>query len=117
MNYEPNTIDWQIGDLVLHDADAKEPRMLMVVVGETDIPHQYMTIYVGQDDKQRREIMRATARINAPDAAIIWYNDKKYLHAPWVFIDKERMRNWLKNHVSHLKKVIDACQSAQQDIK
>lgn len=35
MNYEPNTTHWKIGDLVIHDADAKEERMLMRVVGFT----------------------------------------------------------------------------------
>lgn len=33
MIYEPNTTQWQRGDLVLHDADAKRPEMLMVVTG------------------------------------------------------------------------------------
>lgn len=33
MNYEPNTVQWGVGDLVLHDADAKRPDMLMVVIG------------------------------------------------------------------------------------
>lgn len=31
MNYEPNTKEWQVGDLVIHDADAKDHKMLMVV--------------------------------------------------------------------------------------
>lgn len=35
MNYEPNTTHWKKGDLVIHDADSKEPKMLMVVVGYT----------------------------------------------------------------------------------
>jgi hypothetical protein len=33
MNYEANTIQWKRGDLVLHDADAKKPDMLMEVTG------------------------------------------------------------------------------------
>ena len=33
MNYEPNTTQWKAGDLVLHDADAKRPEMLMKVIG------------------------------------------------------------------------------------
>lgn len=33
MNYEPNTVHWQAGDLVLHDADRKCADMLMRVVG------------------------------------------------------------------------------------
>jgi hypothetical protein len=35
MNYDANATHWQIGDLVIHDCDAKEPRMLMVVIGYT----------------------------------------------------------------------------------
>lgn len=35
MNYEPNTTKWGKGDIVIHDADAKEPKMLMTVVGMT----------------------------------------------------------------------------------
>lgn len=33
MNYRANERVWQVGDLVLHDADAKRADMLMVVVG------------------------------------------------------------------------------------
>ena len=33
MNHKPNTIHWHRGDIVIHDADAKEPRMLMRVMG------------------------------------------------------------------------------------
>lgn len=36
MNYEPNTTKWKIGDIVIHDADAKNERMLMRVVGYED---------------------------------------------------------------------------------
>lgn len=32
MNYEPNTINWKVGDLVIHDADEKAERMLMKVI-------------------------------------------------------------------------------------
>jgi hypothetical protein len=35
VNYAPNTIHWRAGDVVIHDADAKEPRMLMRVIGFT----------------------------------------------------------------------------------
>lgn len=31
--HEANTCEWQPGDVVIHDADAKRPDMLMVVVG------------------------------------------------------------------------------------
>lgn len=32
-NYAPNKSRWWKGDVVIHDADAKEPKMLMVVIG------------------------------------------------------------------------------------
>jgi len=32
LNYEPNTVDWQVGDLVIHDADAKTKQYLMRVI-------------------------------------------------------------------------------------
>lgn len=35
MNYEPNTIQWGRGSIVIHDADAKEPKMLMKIIGFT----------------------------------------------------------------------------------
>jgi hypothetical protein len=31
--HEPNSCTWQPGDIVIHDADAKRPDMLMVVIG------------------------------------------------------------------------------------
>jgi hypothetical protein len=34
-NYEDNITHWQVGDLVIHRADAKKPEMLMKVVGYT----------------------------------------------------------------------------------
>lgn len=35
MNYEPNTRHWEPDELVIHDADAKTPDMLMRVIGYT----------------------------------------------------------------------------------
>jgi len=32
MNYEPNTTVWKVGDIVIHDADAKRMNMLMKVI-------------------------------------------------------------------------------------
>jgi hypothetical protein len=36
MNYEANTCQWRVGDIVIHDGDAKEPKMLMRVTGELE---------------------------------------------------------------------------------
>lgn len=62
MIYEPNTVIWRKGDIVLHDADAKEPHMFMVVIGKTR-DGLYKTQYV--DKSHRRKI---------------WKNELKYLH-------------------------------------
>lgn len=32
MNYKPNEINWKVGDIVIHDADAKKEEMLMKVI-------------------------------------------------------------------------------------
>lgn len=68
MNYPQNTTHWNIGDLVLHDADAKEPRMFMRVTGYT------------------REGLVLTKYIDPTrNGKNTWKNDIKYLHAPDKF--------------------------------
>lgn len=69
MLYEPNKIKWKIGDIVIHDADAKEERMLMKVV---DLIYYmgdnlYVTVYINLSDKTK------------------WKNDLKFLHDPARF--------------------------------
>lgn len=49
MNYQANTIHWRPGDLVLHDADAKTPEMLMVVLGYDRVTGECRTKYVKPD--------------------------------------------------------------------
>lgn len=46
LNYEPNTIQWRPGDLVLHDADKKSRDFLMEVVGYDPKSGQCKTRYV-----------------------------------------------------------------------
>lgn len=67
MNYEPNTRQWVRGEIVIHDADAKEPRMLMKVIGFTraGLPK---TRYV--DKRQSRKV---------------YINEFKYLLDPTQF--------------------------------
>ncbi|MCA0314193.1 MAG: hypothetical protein LCH63_10195 [Candidatus Melainabacteria bacterium] len=77
MNYEENQEDWKVGDLVIHDSDAKRDNMLMVVIGRSDVfPTMLRTIYVDQDYHQ--DCMKR-GRLK------VWLNDKKYLHAPERF--------------------------------
>lgn len=79
MNYTPNTKRWQVGDVVIHDADAKMLKMLMRVVGldvENDL---VMTEYIVDDRPNRRNrIMK---------------NDFRVLHDPAMFNLDTRLVN------------------------
>ena len=70
MNYEENTVDWRIGDIVIHDADRKEPWMLMVVVGRDEAKGLIKSLLVDQDRHHN---------------LTIYENEKKYLHDPKRF--------------------------------
>ena len=67
MNYKPNKIDWKVGDIVIHDADAKREDLLMKVIKVelSGITTQYVdkTKYGNQ----------------------YYLNVKKYLHDPQRF--------------------------------
>lgn len=67
MNYEPNTIRWGKGDFVLHDADAKEPKMLMRVTGCDDDGCVRTRYVYPREGRNMRQVYR---------------NDTKYLHDP-----------------------------------
>jgi hypothetical protein len=69
MNYTPNTIDWQIGDLVIHDADHKSDDMIMRVTGRTR-DGLIKTKYLGPDRRWKNKI---------------WANPKEALHDPERF--------------------------------
>lgn len=73
MIYEPNTTEWPIGALVIHDADAKTPRMLMRVTGRVKKTGKYKTRYAFP-----REVHPAWRRK-------VWINDISYLHDPARF--------------------------------
>lgn len=68
MNYKPNTTQWKKGDLVLTDSDAKEPKMLMQVIGYT------------------RDGLCKTQYVFKGRKRTIWKNEVKYLHNPeqWI---------------------------------
>ncbi len=72
MNYPANTRHWQIGDLVIHDADAKQVEMLMRVAGYCRRTGMCRTKYVqpGYYDCMRKAAM---------------LNELKYLHDPALF--------------------------------
>jgi len=67
MNYEPNTVSWRRGDVVIHDADAKREHMLMVVIG-FDRDGLVKTRYVSDERPQR-----------------IYANELRFLHDPARF--------------------------------
>jgi len=71
MNYTPNTIDWQIGDLVIHDADHKSDDMIMRVVGRTR-DGLIKTKYLGPDQSFLVHACRNK----------VWTNPKEVLHDP-----------------------------------
>lgn len=68
MNYKPNKIQWRRGDIVIHDADAKEPKMLMRVVGFTRDRDLVKTQYIDKSHKRT-----------------VWKNPMESLHDPVQF--------------------------------
>jgi len=66
MNYKPNTIDWKVGDIVIHDADEKNSSMLMEV----------NDLYCGQ---------YRTSYINRKGSVPFYWNLKEVLHDPARF--------------------------------
>lgn len=71
MNYEANTTQWKVGDLVLHDADAKRPEMLMKVIG------------YGRNGECKTQY--ATQLPMNGNRRTVWRNEIKALHAPSRF--------------------------------
>ncbi len=85
MNYEPNQIDWQLGDIVIHDADAKREDMLMVVVGIHADEDAIDTIYL---DQRNAKGVYSNPRIRYDRGkryALIYTNPKEALHNPARF--------------------------------
>lgn len=80
MNCEPNTIYWNVGDLVIHDADEKSERMLMRVV-ETGAPDgRIKTNYANRKWNEphylnRKEVLHDPMRF-AIGAPIVHVNDE-----------------------------------------
>jgi hypothetical protein len=77
MNYEANTIKWKPGDIVIHDADSKDHKMLMVILSVDDsgrAKSRYLNI---------QEIAGLGQKIAIPmlkHYKQIYENDIKYLH-------------------------------------
>lgn len=70
--HDPNTTQWQPGDLVIHDSDAKRADMLMIVLGQ-DATGTFRTRYAfpwAQPRPWRRKV---------------WRNTMEWLHDPARF--------------------------------
>jgi hypothetical protein len=76
MNYEPNTTKWKPGDIVIHDADAKQEEMLMEVVGYTNETNRLLTRYTKANDMNGDKARRRP---------MIWENPLTHLHDPARF--------------------------------
>jgi len=69
MNDPENIIIWKIGDLVIHDADAKTNKMLMEVTGFLK-DGCVVTKYISKELKDKYKKMNR------------WFNPNKVLHDP-----------------------------------
>lgn len=90
MIHEPNTTEWQIGDVVIADIDSKDHKMLMVVIGEKIeggvriIKTQYLNplemipncIKRLPEKQQKQHLIKYYN---------VWLNEIKYLHDPARF--------------------------------
>ena len=70
MNDEPNKKVWQKGDIVIHDADAKDKDMLMVITGYDPETNRYYSKYLNPDYTKSR---------------LTYKNELKCLHDPARF--------------------------------
>ena len=69
MNDPENTTKWKVGDIVIHDADAKNSKMLMVVTGFL-MNDRVVTKYISKDLKTKYKKNNR------------WFNPNKVLHDP-----------------------------------
>ena len=87
MIHDANEIDWDIGEIVIHDSDAKKSYMLMVVVKKRKngmIGTRY--VYPGLIwNKHVNVPFNEMPRHAQRQYGSIWWNEKKYLHHPARF--------------------------------
>lgn len=86
--YPANTVRWRKGEIVIHDSDAKEPKMLMVVIGYS------------------RDGLCKTQYVSREHKRTVWKNEIAFLHEPSQFginpdwghqsIVNEVQRNWAR---------------------
>ena len=73
MNYKPNNVNWCVGDFVIHDADAKNERMLMLVVA-VNLNGDIRTVYVNQDVSAKSYINRKEVLHDPERFGIVGYS-------------------------------------------
>lgn len=99
MIYEANAIKWRKGDLVLEDCDAKEPKMLMRVIGYTK-KGLCKTQYIFKDRKRR--IMKIPVEyLHDPEqwlhGAQGWQNHTQKALKTYQ-LEFERVRRWNRTY-------------------
>jgi len=87
MNYPANTTHWRIGDVVIHDCDAKEPWMLMRVTGYQ------------RDGLARCQYIHASHNLKK-----IWPNPISDLHDPARFLMTAEWGNWGQTRLSQIQR-------------
>jgi hypothetical protein len=80
MLYPPNTIQWKKGDIVIHWADAKEPKMLMRVIGYTR-DGLCKTQYVDPNRTRQVWTNRVTSLLNPKDFRLDEYANQEEFEA------------------------------------
>lgn len=89
MIHEPNTNDWHIGDLVIHDFDRKVRRMLMQVVARKG--EDFVTEYKYPEDIIPNALIRHYGSFDRVPSRIrtnytqTYINRKEVLHDPARF--------------------------------
>lgn len=85
--YDKNEVDWPIGQIVIHDADAKERYMLMIVLakrknGEIGTRYLFPGLIWDKHSNVPFKSMPTHAR---KQYGKMWWNDKKHLLDPAKF--------------------------------
>ena len=91
--YSPNGVCWKVGDIVIHDVDRKEQKMLMEVVKikTTKSGSLYYTKYLFPEKLVANCLYRKYGsydripKLHRDMYEGLWENDKKYLHDPCKF--------------------------------
>ena len=89
--YPENGVYWKVGDIVIHDVDAKETKMLMRVVNIDKKTNLYHTMYLFPEKIVPNCLYRhygnydKIPKTTRMEFERIWKNDKKYLHDPDKF--------------------------------